>query len=243
MSFHSLWFKADVSDTPRFSVVATTEIADRDDDRIAIDGWMLDYYKRNPIMLWNHNLGATGRDAFPIGTAEVRFETVKGDPVMLADMTFSERVPNGALAKELWADGILNAVSVQFNPLHAVRRSKLASDHRFYDSDSRGFAVLRQELVELSPVPIGANQEALRADGNHKALQGMLRRAERLSDPGDLVDYLKSQSQPQPQAPTHLEDVPTADLIKALVAMGYDVTERQAPEHKKAIGAWLTRQA
>jgi hypothetical protein len=46
---------ASEEDTGTFEVIATTEDTDRHGEVIKIDGWMLDNYMKNPIILFGHN--------------------------------------------------------------------------------------------------------------------------------------------------------------------------------------------
>src|SRR3954462_12743709 len=39
----------------RFTFIASTAQVDRAKDRILQDGWQLDRYRQNPIMLWQHD--------------------------------------------------------------------------------------------------------------------------------------------------------------------------------------------
>ncbi len=127
-----------------FTAVISTASVDRDKDVIDPKGWRLDNYKKNPVVLWQHN-----RNLPPIArTTDIR---VSGQRV-LATMEFA---PEGAspLADEihnLVAAGFLHSTSVGFLPIRSV-----------YNSERGGHDILEAELLEFSIVNIPAQSEAL----------------------------------------------------------------------------------
>ena len=134
------------------SFVASTENADRMSDVISQKGWSLDAYRRNPIVLFNHN-----SQALPIGRGEV---AVVDDQLMI-EVTFD---PDDELAQKIAKkvqNGFMNAVSVGFNALQAYNRSDLPTDHKHYSTGGTYFE--KAELLEVSIVTIPANSEAIAA--------------------------------------------------------------------------------
>ena len=134
--------------------VVSTPNPDRENDTVALDGWELVNYRRNPVVLWGHD-----QDCLPIGRAiDIGIE----DGALKASVQFvPASVPHVGEKAEavLWLcqNGFLSATSVGFRPLDydiAVDR-----DHRegwFPPMDFK-----RQELLEFSIVTIPANAEAL----------------------------------------------------------------------------------
>ena len=126
--------------------VLSTDEVDRHGDVISADGWVLDSYRTNPVLLWAHDYRqpAIGRAA-KIWTEPHR---------LLANMEFA---PTG-FAQEissLYRSGFQWGVSVGFKPLRFEERR---------DEKTGAFLGLRfleQELLEVSAVPVPANRSAL----------------------------------------------------------------------------------
>lgn len=128
-------------DRVRRFVISTASV-DRDNDTIAVAGWKLDSYKRNPVVLWAHDYSQ-----LPIGKATgVGIENGKlVATAEFADHDFADTV------LRLIDGGFLNATSVGFRPIKsALNRERGGQDF------------IEQELLEFSIVPVPANSEALR---------------------------------------------------------------------------------
>lgn len=122
-----------------YRVLASTASIDRQGDSIQQNGWMLDNFLKNPVVLWAHQY-----DQLPVGKATSIQVTSQG-----LEMAF-EFAPASANEKagqvqQLFDGGFLNAVSVGFIP-----------------AERNGNIITRAELLEVSIVPVPANQEALR---------------------------------------------------------------------------------
>ena len=127
--------------------VLSTDDVDRHGDVVSADGWRLEAYLQNPVLLWAHDYRhpAIGRAA-----------SVWSEPHrLLAKMEFAP----GAFAQEvaaLYTSGFQRGVSVGFRPIRWEERR---------DARTGGFLGLRyleQELLEVSAVPVPANRSALR---------------------------------------------------------------------------------
>jgi HK97 family phage prohead protease len=121
-------------------VIASTGAVDRMGDTIAPRGWKLANYKLNPVVLWGHDYSSP-----PVGRGNV-WTT---DDALHATITFAE-TPQAQTIYELYRARMLNAVSVGFAPIKWVQ-----------NEETGGTDYLEQELLEISCVPIPANQEAL----------------------------------------------------------------------------------
>ena len=144
--------------------VLSTDDVDRHGDVVSADGWRLEAYLRNPVLLWAHDYRhpAIGR-AVNVWTEPHR---------LLAKMEFAP----GAFAQEvaaLYADGFQWGVSVGFRPIRWEERRD-ARTGAFL-----GLRYLEQELLEVSAVPVPANREALRRRTEGDALTPTLSRGER----------------------------------------------------------------
>jgi HK97 family phage prohead protease len=127
--------------------VISTASVDRMKDTIALEGWRLENYAKNPVVLWAHNSYSPPSGKAPAGA---RVE----DNALKATAVFASRDlwPFGNMVGRMYLHGYMNAVSVGFQPLKYAwneERSSWAIDF------------LEQELLEFSAVPIPANPEAL----------------------------------------------------------------------------------
>ena len=128
----------------KYTFTISTASVDRDRDTLAVEGWDLENYKKNPVVLFAHNSGD-----LPIGRAEtvnVSGASLKSRVVF----TSMEENPKGEQVRRLVDGGFLRATSVGFLPKSWV-----------FDQDRGGFDFKTQELYEFSIVPIPANPEAL----------------------------------------------------------------------------------
>lgn len=141
--------KAIDADQGIYEAMITTEVVDRDDEIMLVDGARLDNYLKNPIVLFGHNY--TTAEAVVGRTLEINKISNKG---IRARFQFADEVSEqAALVKRLWAGGFLNAVSIGFVPYQ----------HEYRDIDGKNVRVYTDwELLEFSIVPVPANQEALR---------------------------------------------------------------------------------
>lgn len=130
-----------------FAFTLSTPLVNHMGDRVSQDGWRLDSYRANPVVLWAHD-----DSALPIAEGvdiRVEGETLKGVAVFPPNDFYaaSDRIVQHIKR------GLLRAVSVGFVPIR----------WRLVDDSSRPFGVdfLEQELVEFSIVNVPANPEAL----------------------------------------------------------------------------------
>jgi len=142
------------NDRPVVSFIASTANADRYGDVINQRGWDLSKYRKNPVILLNHNA-----NALPIGRGEV--DVVDGE--LMVDVEFDMDDPQAKEIARKTKAGFLNAVSVGFNPLDATPRNMLEKSHPAYGQSGQYFD--RAELLEISIVTIPANGEAVAAKG------------------------------------------------------------------------------
>jgi len=130
-------------ETRTFEAVASTEAPDRWGDVVKQDGWELDNFKKNPVLLWMHKY-----DEPPIGkVVDIRVEG--GKLVFKAQFADEGTHPLADTAYQLYKQGILRAFSVGFIP------------KEFDHNEHGGYTYRRQELLEISAVTVPANQEAL----------------------------------------------------------------------------------
>ena len=126
--------------------VASTGAVDRHGDTVAPEGWRLDAYRENPVVLWAHDyrrpaIGRTQSVWRDGGTLLARLE--------FAPTGFASEVEG------LYRQGYQQGVSVGFRPLRFEERRD-ARTGAFL-----GIRFLEQELLEISAVPVPANRDAL----------------------------------------------------------------------------------
>ena len=141
--------------------VISTDQVDRHGDIVSADGWWLDAFRRNPVVLWAHDY------RFPVvgRVAELWSDTQAapdGAAVRVGRLLARVRFAATPFAREvagLYRGGYQRGVSVGFRPLRYEERR-----------DSRtgaflGVRYLEQELLEVSLVPVPSNRDALSRSG------------------------------------------------------------------------------
>lgn len=131
--------------------ISTGEV-DRKGDTIAVNGWSLENYQANPVVLWAHQ----SRD-LPIARA-IKVWKHSGKLKATAEFVPADMPVAGPLAEavyQMYKGGFLNATSVGMMPLEW----KWATEEP--RASQYGIDFLEQELLEFSAVPIPANPSAL----------------------------------------------------------------------------------
>lgn len=131
----------------RMTFTISTASIDRYGDTIAVDGWQLEAYRANPVVLWAHD-----QSSLPLGRA-TRVEVDGAALVAEAEFTPAGVARFNDAVYDMLKGGFLNATSVGFLPL----------EWKFADDPGRRYGVdfTKQELLEFSVVPVPANAEAL----------------------------------------------------------------------------------
>lgn len=125
----------------------STAAVDRMGDTIAVEGWKLESYRKNPVVLWAHD-----SDSLPVAkAADIRVED--GKLKARAEFVAAEVSAFAETVFQMLKTGFLSATSVGFVPLK----------YAFVDDPERRFGIdfIEQELLEFSVVPVPANPEAL----------------------------------------------------------------------------------
>ena len=139
--------------------ILSTDDVDRHGDIVSADGWRLDAYRENPVLLWAHDYRrpAIGR-AVALWIEPHR---------LMARMEFAP----SAFAQEvaaLYAAVFQWGVSVGFRPIRCEERRDPRTGLCI------GLRYLEQELLEVSAVPVPANRNALRRSAPGGELQPLL---------------------------------------------------------------------
>lgn len=142
--FSKLFTKAQIVDKDvaagTFTAVASTATVDRHGEVVSPEGWDLDNFKKNPVLLWSHD------HAIPaIGKAtKVWVEGIGQAAKLKFTGVWQTVTKEGKAAAQLVADGILNSFSVGFIP-----------------TEMEGNTYTEQELLEISLVNVPANPDAM----------------------------------------------------------------------------------
>lgn len=122
---------------------------DRYGDTIDVKGWQLANYEANPIVLFGHDASDVKN---VVGTT---VKTWVEDGNLMGEIKFADEGvnPNADIVRKLVESKILRTVSVGFRPLEA----KASSDPQ----RRGGFDFKKQELLEVSIVPVPALPSAL----------------------------------------------------------------------------------
>ena len=138
--------------------IGSTAVVDRYGDIIEVAGWDLANYKNNPIFLWAHNssLPPLGRAVSVKKTADALVFQIKFASREEYGGEWPAIAPSPETIYNLYLNGYLRATSVGFS---CVEREPIVDTKN--DGRQTGWRFLKQELYELSAVPVPANPEAL----------------------------------------------------------------------------------
>jgi len=129
------------SDTGTFEVIISTADIDRAGESIDQNGWDLDFYRKNPVVLWAHDYGS-----LPIGVTE-EIDVRDGQLVAKGRFAPEDANPLAQHVRRLYDLKIVRAASVGFIP-------------REFDQNNSS-RITKSELLEFSLVPVPANPNAL----------------------------------------------------------------------------------
>ena len=145
-----------------FTFTISSATVDRMGDTIAVEGWKLDNFKRNPVVLWGHD-----GSMLPVGRATSVW--IQGGKLKAkAELAPANVSQYAERVRGMIAAGFLTATSVGFAPLK----------YAFSEDPSRKYGIdfLSQELLEFSIVTIPANPDALLDPGQLDAKAAQARR-------------------------------------------------------------------
>ena len=135
----------EISDEERIiEFTNSTPTQDRYHDTIDQNGWQLENFRKNPVVLWAHDYGQ------PPVAKSVNVWVEEGKLKSRDQFTPRDLYPFGFMVFELYKNGFLNAKSVGFQPITYA-----------FNNETDGVEYYTQELLEHSCVPVPANPEAL----------------------------------------------------------------------------------
>lgn len=152
----------------KFVITMSTGELDRDNEKIDQSGWVLDGYKKNPVILWSHD-----RNIPAIGYMEniILGKTLQGE------MIFNDREfdPFGWGIGQRLLKGSLNCGSVGFRVIEAE-----VVNHSVNPDEKADLIFRKQELLEFSVCNVPANPyaEVIRTarSGEEKSLYEFLKK-------------------------------------------------------------------
>lgn len=152
----------------RLCITMSTGDLDRDNEKIDQSGWVLDGYKKNPVILWSHD-----RNIPAIGYMEniILGKTLQGE------MIFNDREfdPFGWGIGQRLLKGSLNCGSVGFRVIEAE-----VVNHSVNPDEKADLIFRKQELLEFSVCNVPANPyaEVIRTarSGEEKSLYEFLKK-------------------------------------------------------------------
>lgn len=153
-----------------YRVIASTAAIDRQGDSIDQSGWDTLNFMKNPVMLWAHDYSS-----LPVAKVLALPADARG---LVADYEFApaEGNPMAAQLKILVDEGFVNAVSVGFIP-----------------KERNGNVITKAELLEISFVPVPANQEALVTARSKGVSDEMLSKIFEQEQKGAVADELSAE--------------------------------------------------
>ncbi|MFA5111013.1 MAG: hypothetical protein WC443_06390 [Desulfobaccales bacterium] len=142
--------------------IGSTADVDRYGDIIEVGGWDLKHYLKNPQFLWAHNysvppVGTTRKVTKADGALAFQVYFPKDDEINVAG--WPSHVPTPETVYRLYLGGFLRATSVGFQGLEWEPILGDADDQGF--RPRTGTKYTKQDLYELSAVPVPANPYAL----------------------------------------------------------------------------------
>lgn len=149
--FTTFEIKADKEEDRTVEFVGSREIVDRDGDVIKVDGIKTENYERNPVVLWGHD-----RYSPPIGKT-ISIKKTKKEIRMKVQFATMEEYSFADTIYRLAKGGYVNAVSIGFAP--NFDKIEYPRENGKKDGPYRIFNEI--DLLELSVVPVPANQSAL----------------------------------------------------------------------------------
>jgi hypothetical protein len=145
------------------TIVGSDETKDRDGDVIAVKGWQMENFLKNPVFLYAHDYRSV-----PIGAAIKVMRKKDPDRLVFVEKFPSKGIyPFADMILELFNEKILNASSVGFIPIEWEPLDKETDPNGW-----NGRKFIKQELLELSACPVPSNPAAVQTDAYIKAFNG-----------------------------------------------------------------------
>lgn len=205
-----------------FKVVVSTDNIDRSGESVKQDGWNLEHYKKNPIVLWAHDYAS-----LPIGMC-TKIEVVGNQLIAEGMFAPEEANPFAQQVRKLYDAGMITATSVGFIP-----------------TEMDGNDITKAELLEFSFVPVPANPYALRLNqiSDMKLNVAMLatkgieikEEPEAVEPPVETPAPVATEPTPEPKVE---EPAPVAEEGKGALADEMTSEQTMEAKYEKLNGLW-----
>lgn len=218
------------TDAGTFEVVITTENLDRYQEVIKLDGWDIEHYRKNPIVLWGHDHDQ------PIGIA-TSIDIVDGKMIAKGKFAPTEKAQE---IRQLYDAGIIKATSVGF-----------------IEKEREGNLITKAELLEFSFVSVPANPYALRLSMERGLFFDDLIKKGILFVEKEVDEQPEPEPEPEPEPQPEEKTYSTKqlstviqslkDAVVALEALetkepeGDDVSEQDTDEEKRTLEEFNAR--
>ncbi len=136
-------------------MIASTPDVDRDKDRVMPNGAKLENFIKNPVLMYGHNYRDPWALIGKVGDLQIDSSGLNFVPELREAANDSDPM---TVIRALWDQKLLRAASIGFNPT------------KWMENEVGGRDFVEWELLEISIVPIPANQNALRLAA--KAIDG-----------------------------------------------------------------------
>ena len=128
-------------------MIASTPDVDRDKDRVMPNGAKLENFIKNPVLMYGHNYRDPWALIGKVGDLQIDSSGLNFVPELREAANDSDPM---TVIRALWDQKLLRAASIGFNPT------------KWMENEVGGRDFVEWELLEISIVPIPANQNALR---------------------------------------------------------------------------------
>ena len=150
----TLEVESEDQDSRQITFVISSSAVDRDGDTVSVNGWNFDNFRKNPIVLFDHD-----KSTLPIAKVINNGPTIEDNKVKatieFVPSDIPEIGPKAESIYQLCRQGFLSATSVGF-----IVRECVLSD-REQIGRRPGVDITSSELIELSIVTVPSNPEAL----------------------------------------------------------------------------------
>jgi uncharacterized protein len=195
------------------TATATKEIVDRDGDVVKVSGIDTKNWKKNPVIMLFHNY-----HDFPVGVGIGKKAWVDGDELKVKFQFLINESDKAYQAARLWKAGALRGLSVGFIPDHNAieypeKNEKVKTPSRIFN---------KVELLEISVVPIPANQAALMAGVSKSVREGKLEEED--------AEVLKSLLETQPK-----EKIEEKEILEEKSNENTELTQKLVEKDQKIL--------
>ena len=136
-------------------MIASTPDVDRDKDRVLPNGAKLENFIKNPVLMYGHNYRDPWALIGKVGDLQIDSSGLNFVPELREAANDADPM---TIIRALWDQKLLRSCSIGFNPT------------KWMENEVGGRDFVEWELLEISIVPIPANQNALRLAA--KAIDG-----------------------------------------------------------------------